>query len=328
MVAAAKAANFNALIVQVRKRGDAYYNSHIEPKASDIAADYDPLADIISQAHAVGLQVHAWLSVYEVRFQHPEAKPVGANHVCLVHPEWATVDNDGKGDFKGGRIFLDPGLPAVRDYTSGIVADIVQAYQVDGIHLDNIGYPGVQAGYNPVSVGLFNQQESRTGLPEEKDEEWCQWRRDQVTSLVAQIHATIASARPGVVLSASVPTATPDLSSKVMLEEWDAWSREQLVDFLVPMLFLPDDRMLPFVRDALGSAHSRHMYIGVGAWQIGADLSSKHVQDVRAAGAQGVVLYSYHGLTRGAKADGTTLTDLATSVFTEPASAPSMSWRQ
>lgn len=59
LVSAAKEANLNALLVQVRKRDDAYYNSNIEPKASDIAADYDPLADIITQAHAVGLQVHA-----------------------------------------------------------------------------------------------------------------------------------------------------------------------------------------------------------------------------------------------------------------------------
>lgn len=54
MVNAAKSANFNALIVQVRKRGDAYYKSAIEPRAADIAADFDPLADIIAQAHAAG----------------------------------------------------------------------------------------------------------------------------------------------------------------------------------------------------------------------------------------------------------------------------------
>ncbi len=52
MVNAAKAANFNALIVQVRKRGDAYYNSKIVPRATDIAAGYDPLADVITQARA------------------------------------------------------------------------------------------------------------------------------------------------------------------------------------------------------------------------------------------------------------------------------------
>lgn len=63
MVAAAKAAHFNTLIVQVRKRRDAYYESIIEPKASDISPEYDPLGDIIKQAHDAGMEVHAWLSV-------------------------------------------------------------------------------------------------------------------------------------------------------------------------------------------------------------------------------------------------------------------------
>jgi len=90
MVSADKAANFNALIVQVRKRGDAYYNSKIEPKASDIAPDYDPLADVIQQAHAAGIQVHALVSVYEVSH---ESYKVTENHVAGKHPDWLTTED-------------------------------------------------------------------------------------------------------------------------------------------------------------------------------------------------------------------------------------------
>ena len=66
MVAKAKNAGFNAVFVQVRKRGDAYYTPTIEPRATDLSADYDPLADVIAKAHAAGLEVHAWVSALDV----------------------------------------------------------------------------------------------------------------------------------------------------------------------------------------------------------------------------------------------------------------------
>lgn len=325
MVNAAKGANFNALIVQVRKRGDAYYNSSIEPKAADIAAEYDPLADVIAQAHAAGLEVHAWLSACQVSH---ESYNVGPTHICQAHPEWLTITSDGESTFDKGGIYVDPGVPAVRDHILAVVVDILQNYEVDGIHLDNASYPGPQGGYNPISVDLFNQQYGRTGLPEDQDEIWCQWRRDQITKLLFEIQAAIMSQKPNVVLSASVPSATPDLSAKVFLEEWDVWVRDELADFVVPMLFIKDDRMLPLVKDALKSSYDRYMYVGIGAWQLESELAIKHIQDARAAGAQGVVVYSYHGLTREQPNPGTTVQDLAMSVFAEPTSTPTMPWRQ
>jgi uncharacterized lipoprotein YddW (UPF0748 family) len=167
MVAAAKAANFNALIVQVRKRGDAYYNSKIEPKASDIAADYDPLADIITQAHAVGMEVHAWLCVYEVSSTQYTGLP--SDHIAKAHPDWLMTDHDGKTDYANGRIYADPGVPGVRQQFVSVITDIMSNYRIDGIHLDNIRYPNANYGYNPISVSRFNQEYERSGIPEKAD---------------------------------------------------------------------------------------------------------------------------------------------------------------
>ena len=148
MVAAAKAANFNALIVQVRKRGDAYYNSHIEPKASDISAGYDPLADIITQAHAQGLEIHAWLAVYEV--SHTKYSNLPEVHIARAHPEWLMCNRKGKTSVGDGKIYVDPGVPAVREHFVSIVTDLLARYQIDGIHLDNIRYPYLNQGYNAI----------------------------------------------------------------------------------------------------------------------------------------------------------------------------------
>ncbi len=65
MVNKAKESNINVLFVQVRKRGNVFYQSRIEPMSKDVAAGYDPLADVITKAHAAGIQVHAWLVAYQ-----------------------------------------------------------------------------------------------------------------------------------------------------------------------------------------------------------------------------------------------------------------------
>jgi uncharacterized lipoprotein YddW (UPF0748 family) len=102
MVQAAKAARFNAVIVQVRKRGDAYYNSRIEPKAADIAPDYDPLADVIRQAHALGLEVHAMVSTYEVAHK---SYTLPESHIRKTHPEWLMAMQDGS-TVQQGKVYL------------------------------------------------------------------------------------------------------------------------------------------------------------------------------------------------------------------------------
>src|SRR6202521_5015769 len=108
LVADAHRANLNALIVQVRKRGDAYFNRADEPRALDIIGSrgFDPLAYVIRLAHASRprIEVHAWLNTFFVGQE---------SGVYLTHRDtWANRTNDG---VTGG--YLDPGIPEVQAYT-------------------------------------------------------------------------------------------------------------------------------------------------------------------------------------------------------------------
>ena len=330
MVNWAKATNFNALFVEVRKRGDAYYNSHLEPKATDIATDYDPLADVIQQAHAAGLEVHAWLSVYDIMHDSKWYKP-GPTHIYRAHPDWLMTMRDGWKVFEEGKIFVDPGVPAVQDHIVAVVLDIVNNYQVDGINLDNVRYPGRQGGYNPTSVAIFNRESGRTGLPDQNDPTWCQWRREQVTNLVRKLQQAVNASKPEVKLSASVLIGYPQAAAKLFLQEWGTWSRDRLVDFLVPMIFMtPTNPHMPqAAAEALKSSCDRHVYIGIGGWRLPTQVATDQINHVRAAGGNGVVLFSYHYLgpnsnnTPCVKGEG-----LVSSVFAEPTSVPPMPWRQ
>lgn len=328
MVRAAKAANFNALIVQVRKRGDAYYNSTIEPKALDIAPDYDPLADVIEQAHAVGMEVHAWLSVYEIAlnsqwFQRAE------NHVSLTHPEWLMSDSEGNTVLANAKIYLDPGVPAVQAYLFSIVEEITRKYSVDGIHLDSVRYPNLAYGYNRLSVAAFNESTQIVGVPSSNLPQWQQWRRDQITLLVQAMHSRINAIRPGTDLSASVVSGNAAFASERYLQQWEAWMSAGLVDFVVPMLYIKADVMSEYAAEPVASAHQRHVYIGLGSYQISASLLSKQVADCRSAGMKGIVLYSYDRLNISDPQSATVrMDDLTASVFGDAAEVPQMSWKQ
>jgi uncharacterized lipoprotein YddW (UPF0748 family) len=316
MVNAAKEGNFNALIVQVRKRADAYYNSHVEPKALDIAADYDPLADIVAQAHAAGIQVHAWVSVFEVAL---DSYPPEKRQICLAHPDWLTAKKDGATSLGKGKIFLDPGVPAVREHILSLVCEIAKNYAVDGIHLEGARYLGRDSGYNPISLALFKAETGTSEVPAFDDPNWCEWRRSQLTGLVRTMKARLAEVRPGCLLSASVMTPTPALASMVCLQDWDGWMREGIVDYVVPMLYLTSDSMLEKAIPLLQSRYSRHMYIGVGTYQLPKETAEQQIADVGTAGADGVVLFSYHYLVAATEnPDPIRPADLAASVFAQP----------
>ena len=172
LVSDAHRANLNALIVQVRKRGDAYFNLGDEPRATDIQgpAGFDPLAYVIRLAHAMTprIEVHAWLNTFFVG---------GTSAIYKLHSdEWGNRASDGS---PGG--YLDPGVPEVQIYTHKVFMDVARNYEVDGLHMDFVRYPGVDWGYSPEAIALYKLQTHSTVTPAPDDESFKSWRRARVT---------------------------------------------------------------------------------------------------------------------------------------------------
>jgi uncharacterized lipoprotein YddW (UPF0748 family) len=195
------AAHANVLLVQVRRRGDAWYLDAKEPPPdfTPIATGFDPLADLIDTAHAARLQVHAFVIVGAVWNKDPALAPPGngpplsPDHVFNRHggydagsrtivpgpDNWLTrtLLPDGAGiSYQGHRIgsefYLDLGHPAAATYTVDVLAHLVRRYDLDGLHLDRIRYPelavsgqtsstGANIGYNAVSVARFLRRHQR-----------------------------------------------------------------------------------------------------------------------------------------------------------------------
>jgi uncharacterized lipoprotein YddW (UPF0748 family) len=305
LVADAQRANINALIVQVRKRGDAYFNVSDEPRAGDIQGPpaFDPLAYLIQLAHAAlpRIEVHAWLNTFFVGQTSAVYKLHGA--------QWGDRALDGS---QGG--YFDPGVPEAQAYTHTVFMDVARNYDVDGLHMDFVRYPGVDWGYSAKSVALYMRQTGATTRPAPEDERWQAWRRAQVTAFVRDLHADLKAVKPHVKLSGALicygggpGTAAnwPYTSAyRSVFQDWRAWMANGYLDFGVPMNYDSDwsslekgffARWLEFEKD---SGFANRILTGVGAFLNYPEGTLAQIRRALAPSARGnsvlgIAIYSY-----------------------------------
>ena len=344
-------ANANTLIVQVRRRGDTYYQSDIEPRAQDPALappPYDALVTLLAAAHARGLQVHAWIATLPVWQTSMGAPPAG--HVLQTHgagapgdADWVMRDADGASADSSGTIWLDPGHPAVVAYTESVVRELLTRYPgLDGIHLDRIRYPGTSFGYNSTAVARFNARYGRSGTPAPSDPLWSAWRREQVTALVRRIALAAAEVAPHARVSAAT-IAWGDGPNQVggwehsapyqqVLQDWRGWLQQKLLDTAVVMNYDREhepsqrayfDDWLAWETISAGG----EVVAGSAAYLNSIDGTLAQVARVQASPAHGAALYSYATTNKDGQPRSALLDALAAGPFAAPATVPFMPWK-
>jgi len=183
-----QANNINAVIFQVRPECDAIYQSNIEPWSYWLSGEqgkapdpfYDPLQFAIDEAHKRGMELHAWFNPFRAEGNNV-AYTLDENHVVNTHPDWIVTINNFK--------LLNPGLAEVRDYVIDVIMDVVENYDVDGIHLDDYFYP-----YPPNQI--INQDIETFNLFPRNFSNIEDWRRDNVNLLVEKISDTLSTTKP------------------------------------------------------------------------------------------------------------------------------------
>lgn len=242
---------------QVRGQGDAFYRSAIEPWGQELLDDlpkgtrdpgFDPLSLAVVQAHLKGMRLHAWINLMPVwKGKEP---PRAADHPFFTHPEWRLYDDSGHAQpLDDHYVIVNPVLEEVQDYLVRIVADIVDRYAVDGVHLDYIRfvsenmdakavYPG-----DPRSIGLFTKATGRKGLATEDDQRaFRAWKRNRITDLVRRIGNEAVDKRQGVIYSAAV-WREPTIGQVQYLQDAALWAKESTLDLVMPMIYTDDDSM-------------------------------------------------------------------------------------
>ncbi len=350
IVTEARSHRFNALFVQIRGRGDAYYQSSLEPRAEELAhtpKDFDPLAEVVRDGHAAGLQIHAWMNTCYV--WGAGRKPYAAAHVVNQHPDWLARDAKNKYVLRTAPecegAFLSPANPAARQHIHDVFLDVARRYDVDGIHFDYVRYPNASYDYSNAALLWFRvwmrgrltaseitradlrARRDRLAYPHLYTAEWQEFRRQQVTEMVGSISTDIHALKPWVIVSAAVFADSRDART-TRGQDWKTWLQRGYLDAVLPMAYGASTPLVTSqVADAVACAHAsgRYAYAGLGSWHIPAASTVAKIAAARRLGAQGVVLFSYGGITRDGATDAY-LNAINAACFPSPAPVPAMPW--
>lgn len=229
----------NTVVVQVRPKSDAIYKSTINTWSEYLTGvqgkdpGYDPLPFLIEEAHKRGMEFHAWFNPYRITMADESLTKLPANHPAIKNPGWVVKH--------GNKYYYNPGLPEVKKYIVDSVMEVVNKYDIDGVHFDDYFYPGVS----------FDDADaySKYGNGVNKDD----WRRENVNDLLRQVKAAVKASKPNVVFgvspagiwrnkSASEPTGSDTSGNESYVGTYAdtrAWIRQGLVDYVVPQLYWP-----------------------------------------------------------------------------------------
>jgi len=254
----------NAVMFQVRPTSDAFYKSELAPWSywltgkQDGDPGFDPLQFAIEEAHKRNLELHAWANPYRVSmpaalYQDESGKPltdlnaVGdmlskvPDSIYAKHPEWIKVGTS--------RFVLDPGIPEAQKYVEDSIMEIVENYDIDGIHFDDYFYVGsnggFDAGYSDKST--YDTYADKAQFPKIED-----WRRNNTYTLVNNLHNKINAVKPWVKFGISpagvwgnIKDGHPDGSdTSAGIPNYDRayadtkkWVLEGIIDYICPQVY-------------------------------------------------------------------------------------------
>ncbi|TQM75199.1 uncharacterized lipoprotein YddW (UPF0748 family) [Thermopolyspora flexuosa] len=267
----------NAVFVQVRPAGDAFYRSDLEPWSQFLTGKaggdpgWDPLPFLISEAHKRGLEFHAWFNPYRAA-DDANISALPANHPARRNPGWVVK--------YGGRAYYNPGLPEVREHVVKVVTDVVRRYDVDGVHFDDYFYP------YPVQGARFDDAAAYKKYG--KGKPLAEWRRDNVNRLVAEVSDAVHRTKGWVKFGISPfgiwrnKAQDPTGSATNGMSAYDAihadarhWIKSGTVDYILPQLYWSRGHkaasysvLLPWwAKEVRGT--DVHLYIGQALYRVG-----------------------------------------------------------
>lgn len=316
-----KSLGMNCIIVHVRPFGDAMYKSKYFPWSKCISGKqgknpgYDPLKIMTQVAHANGMKIEAWINPYRVASGSTNYKKLSTkNPARKWHNKKKTRRNVLA--YKGS-LYYNPAKAQVRNLIVNGVKEIVENYDVDGIHMDDYFYPAFSSS-NVNSA--FDAKEYRASTMAKGKQNIVSFRREQVNMLVKAIHSAVKSIDPSVTFGISPAGNIDNLTSRysyyVDINKW--LNSSDYVDYICPQIYWgfkhPYAKFDRVTNRWMNAAKSKKVkvYIGIAVyraghnigagsaerreWRTDANILKKQVQYARKKGCDGFAFFDYQDL--------------------------------
>lgn len=316
-----KSLGMNCIIVHVRPFGDAMYKSKYFPWSKCISGKqgknpgYDPLKIMTQVAHANGMKIEAWINPYRVASGSTNYKKLSTkNPARKWHNKKKTRRNVLA--YKGS-LYYNPAKAQVRNLIVNGVKEIVENYDVDGIHMDDYFYPAFSSS-NVNSA--FDAKEYRASTMAKGKQNIVSFRREQVNMLVKAIHRAVKSIDSSVTFGISPAGNIDNLTSRysyyVDINKW--LNSSDYVDYICPQIYWgfkhPYAKFDRVTNRWMNAAKSKKVkvYIGIAVyraghnigagsaerreWRTDANILKKQVQYARKKGCDGFAFFDYQDL--------------------------------
>jgi uncharacterized lipoprotein YddW (UPF0748 family) len=276
-----KGLNFNAVIVQVRTAGDAFYPSNLAPWSKYLtgkqgkapSTNENPLTWMIKESHARGLEFHAWLNPYRATMD-LKTEELSPNHDFNTHRNWMLKYSS--------KWYYDPGLPEVKAHLLAVIKEIVDNYDIDAIHFDDYFYPYKVPKEEFPDKASYNKFKK----PGQSQDDW---RRQNVNELIFALNQTIKTSKPWVQFGISPfgvwrnqdkdPKGSPTKAGQTNYDDLYAdvllWMKNGWIDYLIPQLYWSMEFPLASHRKLndwwSNNANRTNIYVGNGPYKIRED---------------------------------------------------------
>ena len=311
--------DIDKLFYQVRSRGDALYFSQLVSRYEKLDSLFDPLDYVIKQTSNMDIEIHAWFNSYILWSS--EKVPSDSTHLYYNCNDCFAVDLNGKSDksimenkfhssdWEG--VFLSPLNPKVNDYLLDVLLELVNNYEIDGIHLDYIRYQDNFYGYNKYGIQEFenifsiNPIDIKRGIISTRfgyeqsyvdsiKNNWDQFKMDKITEFIRSIKYSIINDSLDLQLSAAVK---PDiLEAKFRwYQDWTSWIDEELLDFCVVMNYYTDFNKFNSINRIISTEvkNKKRVNIGISVFNQSQNSISNKIMYSRLNGYDNFTLFPY-----------------------------------
>jgi uncharacterized lipoprotein YddW (UPF0748 family) len=272
----------NTIVFHVRPAGDAVYASTIEPWGAMLTGTqgthpgYDPLEFAIQEAHARGLELHAWINPFRAG-NTADTLRLASTHLFRTRRDLIRI--------YASNIWMDPGEPEVHDHSMRVILDIVRRYDIDAIHADDYFYPYVA---NDPAGQPIPFPDDATFARYGSGMTRADWRRANIDRFVERMDREVHALKPTIKLGISPfgiwrPNNPPGIQGLdaygSIYADSRKWLQQGWVDYLAPQLYwaiAPPAQSYPVLLDwwIAQSSLGRHVWPGLAAYRVNNGTSS------------------------------------------------------